>query len=434
MINLIIWFIYYVLICIFLCNWKFIKNSGISNSNIVTLFTLKVVCSFLVYLIYTRYYTNRSTADIFKLYDDAICIYNESFKNKPSVFFSIVTNYNLNTPEILKTLQRTEHWDRSQNYSVYNDNRTIIQLNCVVRIFSFGIYHVHALMFCLFSFIGSIALFKTFILFFKEEKNKLLFGIFLVPSILFWSSGILKESLSLLVLGIFIFYFFTLFTRKKKSDYIISLFLYILLFLIKPFIVILLSPSLIAYIVISIKKTTVLKTFIITHIVLLIIFILLDYLVPGIDLLKNLSLKQNDFIEVGHLTKGTSMTTIYPINNSFFELIKSIPTALFNSFFKPSITDLSSPLMIISFIETHLITIAAFFICFFFKKKNNAQLAFSCLIISFTLLSLFLIGLIVPVIGAIVRYKSTILTLFVPLILITIDLDKMKKLISKSKK
>jgi hypothetical protein len=58
-------------------------------------------------------------------------------------------------------------------------------------------------------------------------------------------------------------------------------------------------------------------------------------------------------------------------------------------------------------------------------------LAFSCLIIFFTILSLFLIGLIVPVIGAIVRYKSTILTLFVPLITVTIDLDKMKKLISK---
>ena len=55
---------------------------------------------------------------------------------------------------------------------------------------------------CFITFLGLTAIYKTFYSYLKEAKNFLFVAVFLVPSVLFWGSGIFKEGVVIMALGI----------------------------------------------------------------------------------------------------------------------------------------------------------------------------------------------------------------------------------------
>ena len=61
--------------------WSFFKNSGISFRTLSVLFTLKFIIGISVYYVYTYYYTDRKTADVFKYFDDAKYLYDHVYHN-----------------------------------------------------------------------------------------------------------------------------------------------------------------------------------------------------------------------------------------------------------------------------------------------------------------------------------------------------------------
>ena len=82
-------------------------------------------------------------------------------------------------------------------------------------IFSFGNYHVHSILLSYFAFLGSFSLANVF---YKVSKLKMAsyFAVFLIPSVVFWSSGILKEAILLFALGSFTFCIYKLFGTSKR--------------------------------------------------------------------------------------------------------------------------------------------------------------------------------------------------------------------------
>ncbi|MGB1317521.1 MAG: hypothetical protein ACPG5W_04920, partial [Flavobacteriales bacterium] len=82
---------------------------------------------------------------------------------------------------------------------------TIIRFNAFVRLFSLGHYNVHSVVV---NFLGLMGL--TGILHFLKQmapsKERWFFaGVFLMPGMMFWASGVLKEPLLLFGLGLFLF-------------------------------------------------------------------------------------------------------------------------------------------------------------------------------------------------------------------------------------
>ena len=75
------------------------QHETIKTSTFKILFLVKLLAGFLLYLIYTRYYTDRATADIFRYFDDAEIMYQSLF-DKPYDFFRMLTGYHANVPEI----------------------------------------------------------------------------------------------------------------------------------------------------------------------------------------------------------------------------------------------------------------------------------------------------------------------------------------------
>jgi hypothetical protein len=113
--------------------------------------------------------------------------------------------------------EKIEKWGRADVTGDFflNDNRTPIRINAIIMLFSFGNYAVHALVMLVISFVGQFAFYKTFKGYFPGKEMLLAIIIFLTPSILFWTSGVLKEPIAMCLLGLFVYAFFKLFVHYQ---------------------------------------------------------------------------------------------------------------------------------------------------------------------------------------------------------------------------
>lgn len=167
-------------------------------------FVLKVLSGFLLYLIYTYYYTDRSTSDIWKYYDDGMVMFS-AIRESPKDYFQMLFGVFNDTPHFKQYYDQMNHWYRPFSSSIANDTHTIIRFNALMRLFSLGYYNVHSVVA---SFLGLIGL--TGILHFLRQmapsKERWFFaGVFLMPGMMFWASGVLKEPLLLFGLGLMLY-------------------------------------------------------------------------------------------------------------------------------------------------------------------------------------------------------------------------------------
>lgn len=164
------------ILCIY--KMKFFEMPDISKTQLLLLFLVKLGAVALVWIVYTYYYHAADFRNYFL--DSSKLIYNLFHSQKQP--FSHV-------------------WDGNFESVLFSSSKAIVIVNAVFHVFSFGNYYVHGVFFAFISFTGLIALYKTFINHFPNNKYRLLFSLFFVPSILFWCSSPGKESLVLAIVG-----------------------------------------------------------------------------------------------------------------------------------------------------------------------------------------------------------------------------------------
>ncbi len=225
---------------------KFFECEGISRRAIQGVFILKILFGILLYLVYTFYYTDRSTADIYKYFDDSKVMFDALF-TKPQDYFQMLFGIGNDTPYFDVYYNQMNHWYREYDSNLYNDSHTIIRFNAVIRLLSMGVYNVHTVFMCFLSLLGLTAIYKTFIPVMRK-KNLLLFGaVFLIPSVLFWGSGVLKEGLLFFGLGFLAYYSHKVISGEWNLKNIFwILFSIALLALTKFYVAIAIIPALIA--------------------------------------------------------------------------------------------------------------------------------------------------------------------------------------------
>lgn len=220
----------YALIFIFLIlKLKFFDFTGISKGQLILLFVLKIVFGFAVSAIYMFYY---NTSD-FDTYLKA---------SKMGFDYFMGNSSNLIMPG----------WNSSFDDTMFNNSRIVIGINFLLQFISLNIQFVHILFFCFFSFAGLTALFRSLYKHFPNKRIALVIGIYLVPSVLFWTAGVFKETIAISCLGFLVY--FTDFGLQKKytsSQILLSIFLFILLFFTKIYIALAISPLLLANFMIS---------------------------------------------------------------------------------------------------------------------------------------------------------------------------------------
>ena len=71
--------LYVAAIFVLLKKSNFFEFEGIKKIDIYNAFLIHLVAGIVLYIIYTEYYQERYTSDIFKFYDDSLVLYNLFF-------------------------------------------------------------------------------------------------------------------------------------------------------------------------------------------------------------------------------------------------------------------------------------------------------------------------------------------------------------------
>lgn len=297
--------LYFLLFAGLVWRFSFFKDAVISRAFLLVVIGVKALACVAYYWFYFVLSANGVRGDSGDTLAGAEIIY-EAFHGHKADYMKMVLGWHsdeVSDPLYKPYFSRIFDWGNSDSMSEFflNDNRTSTRVHAFVRLFSGGSYAVHALAMLVVSFIGQWAFYKAFKPYFPAKETLLAILIFLSPSILFWSSGVLKEPLALALLGLFLYAFLQLFVHgKKRLVYLLTLVACFLVFMVlKPYI---LALVLFPLIVFALVKHFRIRRIVLFYAVSLIVVygssvLALKYMFHK-DVLNTIVVRQNDFISL----------------------------------------------------------------------------------------------------------------------------------------
>jgi hypothetical protein len=386
--------------------WKFFQLEGISPNFVKAVFALKVVAGCILGFIYTYYYTE--TGDTIKFFNDSFIIFN-SFAEHPKDFFAMFTGINGDSPDLFQYYNQMLAWNNKD--VLFNDNKTLIRLNVLFHFFSLSQYYVHVVFLNFLSFSGLVALFKVFQSYVKNKSTELFLGVMLLPSVLFWGSGLLKDGLLLFGMGLLLFNFNKIITGAgAPKNILLFCALFVLLIFTKLYTIICIFPGLIAW---YWSRKDGAKKIVLKFLCCYSVYLLVGFNIGAIndkyDVSDIIYFKQKNFYDFAHQAAAKSVIDIPIIEPNAWSLLFNSPGAVLRVLTRPSIFDSHAPLILLAAVENFVI-LAIIIFCFIKAKRNgNINLPIFWFSVFFFLTMFALIGLITPVLGAIVRYKVPVL-------------------------
>lgn len=415
---------YFAIFCFIISKIAFFKENEIPRFWFIVLFGLKVIVSIFLTFLYSKYYTNRDTADIFKYFDDSKIMF-DAIKTNPFDYLKMlfgIDNTSLNN----NYYQHMGNWERPRTKDLFNDTHIIIRFNAFVHLLSFGNIHVHNVFINFISLLGLTTIFKAFKPFLQKKEKVFFYLLALIPSILFWGSGLLKESIIFFALGIFFLNIFKLTKQFKVIDLAYTLIAVLIIIYTKFYLLVALSIPVLGYLLnhyFSLKKTFI--GYIISFILFILTIIITPFIFEELDFIKRIAIKQQDFSRFV-LIEGATSGFIIPELSEGVSLLINIPNALLNTLVRPFIWECNALFVWLCAFE-NIAVLALIIIAIVFRKKmNNAQKNIFYFNLIFVFCLFTLIGLTTPVFGAIMRYKIPGLILLLSSLLLLLDIQKIK--------
>ncbi len=306
---------------------------------------------------------------------------------------------------------------------------------------SFNSYLIATVLFSVFFFYGPWMLFKAVRTIVVGSPWLVAIPFLLVPSVLFWGSGISKDTITYSASCYFVYGVLMLFIKKKVTvlRVVLTSVAGALLLLIKPYIFIVLLPGTLLWTLFSQVQriqSVWLRRFILPILILFSIVgvaliysqlsgVLGDY---GVDkILDKAIVTQEDLKQDYYGGNNFDIGTIEP---TFFGLLSKFPIASFYGLYGPTLLEIRSPIMLFAALENTFLLVYSLLILLSkpiakFRRLRNSPFLIFCLL--YTLLFGFSIGLTTPNYGALVRFKIPLLPFFV-IFLMVINFTKSLKL------
>ncbi|MCO6501107.1 MAG: hypothetical protein J5I47_12135 [Vicingus serpentipes] len=387
-------------------------------------FAIKVIVSVLLTSIYTNYYTNRETADIFKYFDDSKIMF-DALQTNPIDYFKMLLG--VDNDYCNKTYYSSMlHWTRPYGSDLFSDTHIIIRFNAFVRLFSMGYFQVHNVFINFISLIGLTLIFKAFKPFLQQKEKVLFYIVFLIPSVLFWGSGLLKESIVFFALGLFLYGLMNMVKHFKVYYLLVLMVAIVLILYTKFYLLVALSVSVLGFAVFYLgKMNKPAIAYLVSAILLFGLVGVLPFVDSRLDIVFQIANKQQTFSRfVAEMPANSSF--IIPQLSDGYSIIKNIPNALVNTFVRPYYWECNSLFVVLSAIENTIVLFCVFIAICYRARLSKPHQNIVCFNLIFVFCLFALIGLTTPVFGAIMRYKVPgVLLLMITLLMLT-DIQKIK--------
>ena len=410
--------VFYLLIIYFLV-FRFqskIKLPNLSFNYFIGALSIKIIASVTFVLLSIFYY---QSGDTFLYFEIAEELREHLFLNLPETTNLLITPYS--------GLEKLDyHPLQVYNYQV--ERSTTWAFSKIVFFFnliSFGSYLVSSILMGLASFLGLWLGYHSLAKLYSLSKKLLLIPFFGIPTALIWSSGILKDTILIGIVGFLIFIGINIFIHKKNilfnsTYFLISVFL---LQALKPILVFILLPTFLFWGVLYFSE--VFSSF--KHRYLFRVGLVVTILASTFFISKNLPTDSKyNFdkltitliaFQIDH-TNNKEANTAYNLGkmeNSFLSVIQKSPQAINVSLFRPYLWEATNFPMLVSAMESFLLLLTFFFAIFSLREKIfkifflNKELIF---FFTFSLAYGIITGLTAYNFGALSRFKIPVVMFF----------------------
>ncbi|MBO3272485.1 hypothetical protein [Hymenobacter defluvii] len=340
-------------------------TNALTKKYFIPALSLKFLGAIALGLIYQFYYGG---GDTFNYYGHTKVVY-EAFMNSPSaglqLIFGSTEGYN---PEVAQYVGRLYWYHADTEYFV-------VRIASFFSLFCFNTYTIIGLLFAALSFSGMWAMYLTFIHIYPLAYKKLAIAVFFLPSVFFWGSGLMKDSVCIGALGwtFYGFYHATILKRNVLFSTIIGLIGAYLLVSVKVYILLSFLPPALLWVfnennrrIKSAAARMLLKPF----------FLLMGLgagylgatrLTAGDDKYDVDKIGERTKINSEYLTSQVANGSAYNIGSfdgSLGSMVKVAPQAIIVSLFRPFLFEARNPVMLLSAMEAALflyLTISLFY-------------------------------------------------------------------------
>jgi hypothetical protein len=309
-----------------------------------------------------------------------------------------------------------------------DSNLLVMKTSALFSYLSFNCYLIISLFFSMFSFLGTWGLFKVFNEYNNKKNIKLLaYAVMYLPSICFWGSGLIKDSLCLGATGFIIYYMYKIFVKNKyniKYILLLPLLLYFL-FLLKNYVAIALVISAVfGYVILLISKSK--KNPLKLGFIILILLIANVLITIGISsTIKTLLEESKSQIETfkgayeyASIDDERSMASFTggDFDPSVGGILLKSPSAIFTTIFRPFLWETRKLIMLFSSLESFLLLLVTLYLLFKTRVIGFFYYIFSDPIIffafTFTILLSAIVGFTTFNFGTLVRYRLPMLPFY----------------------
>ena len=373
--------------------------------------TLKIIGGLSLVFVYTVYYPGGDTTIYFQ---DGVVINRLLFKNAASGLDVILNG---------ASIKNYHYFDYETGFPVYVRDEATAFVSQIVAVFTFfGARSIvpTTLLLAWVSFIGIWNMYRVFLLEFPMLDKEMAIAFFYIPSVIFWGSGILKDTISLSALGFFTFSFYQVFIVRQNMirNSIILFFSIKVMLLVKPYIFFGVLPGALIWMVSSyISKLNVKFIRYMMGPVFILITIGCAYLLHNSmgNLLGKFSVDQ--ILERAVITQRDLKSDYYRGNTfDIGEFDSTIPSilsvshrALFAGLYRPFITEARNVFMLLSSIENLILLLFTIKLLYQVRVIGIIKYFYKNNLLTFALIfSLFFslsVGLSTSNFGSMVRYK-----------------------------
>ncbi|OYT12547.1 MAG: hypothetical protein B6I18_00140 [Bacteroidetes bacterium 4572_112] len=404
---------------------KMFRSRAIPKLWINIAYIVKLIAAVTMLFIYSRSETIKRDADIFRFYDDAQVIFSALEDGNISIYTKLLTGKNANDKELQRYYIQINNFEFGESNSL-SSNRFIIRYIAFLSIFTLGTYGGIMIFTVFLSFTG---LWWIFLFFYSKMKRLkwFIFGIiFFTPSIVYWTSGILKESLILFAISLLINCGnYALQGKHPFKRAIIVLLSLLVIYSIKPFVLFVIIPPLLAYLWIHFRPSQ--RTFVPYFMLAFIAFSFASesdkYM--DISIFNSLLDKQLQLTELAINDNSGSIISPIMFEANSISIASNSPIAIINTLFRPMMWEANNLLAIFASVENMFILLFIILLIIYPRMDvDDSNVLWFSLV--FSIIYFIIIGLGTPVLGALSRYRVPGLLFFLLTIIQLLDIDKIK--------
>lgn len=402
-------------------------------------FTVKIIGAIFIGIVYQYYYKGGDTLNFWA----HSTLINSSLSDSVVTWFKLITaSADPYDTDVFPYTAKMIWYSSPADYLVP-------AIGAFIGVFTLTTYLPTAVVFSALSFIGVWKMFVVFAKLYPRLHKQMAIAVLFIPSVFFWGSGFLKDTLTFSCLGWLVHYFYLIFYDNKNilPNSIKALFFLYIIFIVKSYIVLAFLPAamlwgmgLLSY---KIKDT---RWIIVSRYMLYAVSLVALIVVGGkmqtqlfgeynVESIAFKSAVTRDYLYRISTEQDGSGYTLGDMDPTLFGMLEKAPASINVTLFRPYLWEARKPIVMLSALES--LVFLVFTIVVIFKNNpirvvlrilGDETLQF-CLI--FTIVFAFAVGLSTSNFGSLSRYKIPCMPFYLAFLFIIFNPPKEQLVLRK---